>query len=37
MNKLAAVVGILMGLTAGVTLATAGTDAGLPFAIYAEM
>ncbi len=37
MNKLAAAIGILMGLTAGVTLATAGTDTGLPFGLYAEL
>ncbi len=35
MNKIAAVLGILLGLTAGVTLATASTDATTPFALYA--
>ena len=34
MNKIAATVGILLGLTAGVTLATPGTETGLRMAMY---
>jgi hypothetical protein len=37
MNKLAAAIGVLMGLTAGVTLATAGTDSGFRFVLYAAL
>jgi hypothetical protein len=37
MNKLAAAIGVLMGLTAGVTLATSGTDSGFPFVLYAAL
>ena len=34
MNKMAAMIGLVLGLTAGVTLATAGTDTGLGFGLY---
>lgn len=37
MNKFAAAIGLCLGLAAGVTLATAGTDNGFPFVQYAEI
>ncbi len=36
MNRMAAAMGIMLGLLAGVTLATAGTETHFPFALYAD-